>query len=147
MILYMFQCHSPKSFHPLPLPQSPQDCSIHQCLFCWTFIKGVESQYSLWGIEFRASDTFRTCGAGDWRSRNCTQEFPSPWSKPALHICLMKPTLWGLTESSMHKIEDRMAILEGTRCRKMFKIHRQWRDLINTSGIQVSYQKGHKLYG
>ena len=23
MIFYMFQCHSPKSFHPLPLPQSP----------------------------------------------------------------------------------------------------------------------------
>ena len=23
MILYMFQCHSPKSFHPCPLPQSP----------------------------------------------------------------------------------------------------------------------------
>ena len=26
MILYMFQCHSPKSSHPLPLPQSPKDC-------------------------------------------------------------------------------------------------------------------------
>ena len=34
MILFMFQCHSPKSSHPFPLPQSPQDCSIHQCLFC-----------------------------------------------------------------------------------------------------------------
>ena len=34
MILYMFQCHSPKSFHPFPLPQSPKDCSIHLCLFC-----------------------------------------------------------------------------------------------------------------
>ena len=33
MILYMFQCHSPKSSPP-PLPQSPKDCSIHQCLFC-----------------------------------------------------------------------------------------------------------------
>ena len=32
MILYIFQCHSPKSSHPLPLPQSPKDCSIHQCL-------------------------------------------------------------------------------------------------------------------
>ena len=32
MILYMFQCHSPKSSHPLP--RSPKDCSIHQCLFC-----------------------------------------------------------------------------------------------------------------
>ena len=34
MMLYMCQCHSPKSSHPLPLPQSPKDCSIHQCLFC-----------------------------------------------------------------------------------------------------------------
>ena len=33
MIVYMFQCHSPKSSQPLPLPQSPKDCSIHQCLF------------------------------------------------------------------------------------------------------------------
>ena len=33
MILYMFQCHSPKSSHPLPLPQGPKDCSIHLCLF------------------------------------------------------------------------------------------------------------------
>ena len=29
MIFYMFQCHSPKSSHPLPLPQSPKDCSIY----------------------------------------------------------------------------------------------------------------------
>ena len=27
MILYMFPSHSPKSSHPLPLPQSPEDCS------------------------------------------------------------------------------------------------------------------------
>jgi len=34
MIFYMFQCHYPKSSHPLPLPQSPKDCSIYLCLFC-----------------------------------------------------------------------------------------------------------------
>ena len=34
MILYMFQCYSPKSPHPLPLPQSPKDWPIHWCLFC-----------------------------------------------------------------------------------------------------------------
>ena len=34
MILYMFQCHSPKSSHPLPLPLSPKVCSTHLCLFC-----------------------------------------------------------------------------------------------------------------
>ena len=33
-IIYMFQCYSPKSSHPHPLPQSPKDCSIHLCLFC-----------------------------------------------------------------------------------------------------------------
>ena len=28
LILYMFQSHSPKSSHLLPLPQSPKDCSV-----------------------------------------------------------------------------------------------------------------------
>ena len=41
MILYMFQCHSPKSSHPLPLPHSPKDCSIHQCLFCCLIYKVI----------------------------------------------------------------------------------------------------------
>ena len=34
VIIYMFQCYSPKLSHPRPLPQSPKDCSIHLCLFC-----------------------------------------------------------------------------------------------------------------
>ena len=34
IIIYMFQCHSPKSSHPHPLPQSTKDCSIPLCLFC-----------------------------------------------------------------------------------------------------------------
>ena len=34
MIWYMFQCHSPTTSHPLPLPQSSKDCSRHLCLFC-----------------------------------------------------------------------------------------------------------------
>ena len=33
-MIYIFQCHSPKSSHPCPLPQGPKDCSIHLCLFC-----------------------------------------------------------------------------------------------------------------
>ena len=41
MILFMFQCHSPKSSYPLPLPQSPQDCSIHQCLFCFLIYRVI----------------------------------------------------------------------------------------------------------
>ena len=35
MILYMFRCHSPKSSHPLPFPQSAKDCSIHLRFFCY----------------------------------------------------------------------------------------------------------------
>ena len=34
MIVYMFQCHSPKSSHPLPLTQNPKVRSTHLCLFC-----------------------------------------------------------------------------------------------------------------
>ena len=34
MIVYMFQCHSPKSSHLLPLPRSPKVRSTHLCLFC-----------------------------------------------------------------------------------------------------------------
>ena len=34
LIVCMFQCHSPKSSHPLPLPQSLKVHSIHLCLFC-----------------------------------------------------------------------------------------------------------------
>ena len=35
MIIYMCQCHSSKPSHSRPLPQSPKDCSIHLCLFCY----------------------------------------------------------------------------------------------------------------
>ena len=34
MILYMFQCHSPKSSLLLPLPQSQKVCCVHLRLFC-----------------------------------------------------------------------------------------------------------------
>ena len=33
MIVYMFQCHSPKSSHPLPLPLSAKVRYTHLCLF------------------------------------------------------------------------------------------------------------------
>jgi len=41
MILYMFQCHSPKSPHPLPLPETPKDSSIYLCLFCCLAIRVI----------------------------------------------------------------------------------------------------------
>ena len=47
MILYMFQCHSPKSSHPRPLPQSPKDCSIHLCLFWCLVYRGNSILFSI----------------------------------------------------------------------------------------------------
>ena len=41
MIVYMFQCHSPKLSHSLPLPQSPKVCSIHLCHFEMITMKGL----------------------------------------------------------------------------------------------------------
>jgi len=38
MILYMFQRHSPKSSHPLPLQQNPEDCTIHSVSFAVSYI-------------------------------------------------------------------------------------------------------------
>ena len=49
MMLYMFQCHSSKSSHPRPLPQSPKDCSIHLCLFCY-LIQGYRYHLSQFHI-------------------------------------------------------------------------------------------------
>ena len=45
MILYMFQCHSPKSSYPLPLPQSPKDCSIRLGLFCCLAYRVIINYY------------------------------------------------------------------------------------------------------
>ena len=34
MVMYMFQCYSLKSSHPLLPPRSPKVCSLHLCLLC-----------------------------------------------------------------------------------------------------------------
>ena len=34
VMIYMFQCHSPKPSCLYSLPQGSKDCSIHLCLFC-----------------------------------------------------------------------------------------------------------------
>ena len=41
MIIYMSQCYSLKSSHTCLLPQSPRDCSIHLCLFCYLAYKVI----------------------------------------------------------------------------------------------------------
>ena len=47
MIVYMFQCHSPKSSYPLPLPLSPKFRSKHLCLFCCLAYRVREAHFSL----------------------------------------------------------------------------------------------------
>ena len=47
MIVCMFQCHSPKSSHPLPLPQSPKVRSTHLCLFCCLTYRVIYTSVSL----------------------------------------------------------------------------------------------------
>ena len=49
MIIYMFQCHSPLSSHPRPLPQSPKDCSISVSLLL-SRIKGYRYHLSKFHI-------------------------------------------------------------------------------------------------
>ena len=67
MIIYMFQCHSPKSSHPCPLPQSPKDCSIHLCLFCCLAYRVIvifkETPYCSpkWLYLFTFSPTVQEC--------------------------------------------------------------------------------------
>ena len=46
MIFYMFQCHSPISSCPCPLPQCPKDCSVHLCLFLLSHIQGYHYHLS-----------------------------------------------------------------------------------------------------
>ena len=45
-ILYMFQCHSPKSSHPLPLTQSPKEMATHSSILAWR-IPGTEEPVGL----------------------------------------------------------------------------------------------------
>ena len=54
MIVYMFQCHSPKSSHPLPLPQSPKVCSTHLYLFCCLAYRVIETDFILGGSKITA---------------------------------------------------------------------------------------------
>ena len=49
MILYMFQCHSPKSSHPLPLPQSPKD-SLQYFFFLGNPMDGGAWQATIHGV-------------------------------------------------------------------------------------------------
>ena len=50
MIVYMLECHSPKSSHPLPLPLSPKFRYTHMCLFFLSCIQGCHCHLSKFHI-------------------------------------------------------------------------------------------------
>ena len=50
MIVYMLQCHSPKSSHPLPLPLSPKVCYTYLCHFLLSCIQGHHCHLSKFHI-------------------------------------------------------------------------------------------------
>ena len=104
----MFQCHSPKSSHPRPLPQSPKDCSIHLCLFCClayrVIIKGNETQKvpecftNDGGIEPVGSLARNRCNHG-WVANSSSHKhnMVPPPSRPFLCLwdrCLRLPINW-----------------------------------------------------
>ena len=65
-IIYMFQCCSPISSRPCPLPQSPKDCSIHLCLFCcltYRFIIQFSSVQALSHVWLFATPWIAACQA------------------------------------------------------------------------------------
>ena len=82
MIVYMFQCHSPKSSHPLPLPQSPKDSSIHVCLLTGTYYtewgkpeRKTPIQYTNAYMEFRKMATITLYARQQKRHRCIEQSF------------------------------------------------------------------------
>ena len=76
MILYMFQCHSPKSSHPLPLPPAIQKSTSNKCwrgcgekgtlLHCWWECKLIQSLWrTVWRflkkLEIESPFQFKKC--------------------------------------------------------------------------------------
>ena len=66
MIVYMFQCHSPKPSYPLPLPQSPKVCSIHLCPLCCLASPGLVQDTGCLGLA-HWDDPERWYGEGGGR--------------------------------------------------------------------------------
>ena len=50
LIVYMLQCHSPKSSHPLP--QSPKVHSTHLCLFCCLTYRVIITIYHIYVLVY-----------------------------------------------------------------------------------------------
>ena len=118
----MFQCHSPKSSHPRPLPQSPKDCSIHLCLFCCLAYRVIVTIFL--NSQWHPIPVLLPGKPHGWRSLECC----SPWGRwgsdmtEQLHFhfslsclgdrngnplqcsCLENPRDWGAWWAAVHGI-------------------------------------------
>ena len=75
MIVYMFQCHSPKSSHHLPLPQSPKVHSIHLFVYHLT------------------NDHYTFCENWKWKSLSHARLFVAPWTPLSMEFS--RQEYWG----------------------------------------------------
>ena len=86
MILYMFQCHPPKSSHPRTLPKSPKDCSIYLCLFCCLTYKVIVTIFL--NSIYMCCCCFCCCWVTSvmsdsaWPHRQQPTRLPRPWDSP-----------------------------------------------------------------
>ena len=87
MIVYVFQCHSPKSSHPLTLPQSPKDYSIHLCLFCCLAYRVIIQFSSVQFSRSVVSDSLRP-----HESQHARPPCPSP--TPGVHSDSRPSSQW-----------------------------------------------------
>ena len=86
MILYMFQCHSPISSHPLPLPQSPKVCSIHLCLFCCLAYRVIVTIFLNWSFFQRLDEFSSWTGVPFFLSHHCCSVLISWFFKNVLVV-------------------------------------------------------------
>ena len=77
MILYMFQCHSPKSSHPLPLPQSPKNV-LYICVFFAVSHTGL----SFSSVQFSCS----VVSDSVWPHKRQPTRLPRPYDSPGKNI-------------------------------------------------------------
>ena len=119
MVIYMLQCYSLKSSHPLLLPQRSKVCSLHLCLFCYLVYRVVVAIFlnsiyicinilywcfSFWpsslyiiGSSFIHSDgKASACNAGDPGSIPGSGRVPGEGNgKPLQYSCLKNAMDWG----------------------------------------------------
>ena len=94
VIIYMFQCHSPRSSHPHPLPQSTKDCSIHLCLFCCLAYRVIVTIFlnSIYMCSVQFSCSVMSDSLRPHELQHARPPCPSP--TPGVHSCSRPLSQW-----------------------------------------------------